>query len=61
MKTTSLILILAVAGLLSLRGPSTGRPKKEEIVAPQKITVIYGDVPVTLSVDSFQMPLSQLF
>ena len=61
MKTTSLILILAVAGLLSLRGPSTGRPKKEEIVAPQKITVMYGDVPVSLSVNSLQMPFDRLF
>jgi hypothetical protein len=61
MKTTSLILTLAVASLLSLGGISTRGPKMVEDFAPRKITVIYGDVPVSLAVDTFQMPLNQLF
>lgn len=61
MKTTSLILTLAVASLISLEGVSTRGPKKVAEAAPQKITIMYGDVPVSVSVDSFQMPLNQLF
>ena len=61
MKTTSLILTLAVAGLLSLGGIPTSGPKSVPGAAPQKITVMYGDVPVSLTVDSFEMPLCQLF
>jgi hypothetical protein len=65
MNTTSLILTLAVASLLSLGGSSTVSRtvglKKAPEVSPQKITVMYGNVPVSLAVDTFQMPLSQLF
>jgi hypothetical protein len=65
MKSTTLILTLAVASLLSFGGGSTTArtvgPRKAVETAPQKITVMYGDVPVSLSVDTFQMPLSQLF
>ena len=56
MKTTSLILTLAVASLLSLGGISTSGLKKAGDVAPQNITVMYGDVPVSLAVETFQMP-----
>jgi hypothetical protein len=65
MKNTTLILTLAVASLLSLGGGSTAtrtvEPNKDAAAGPQKITVMYGDVPVSLAVDTFQMPLSQLF
>jgi hypothetical protein len=65
MKNTTLILTLAVASLLGFGGGSTASrtvgPKKAVEAAPQKITVMYGDVPVSLTVDTFQMPLSQLF
>ena len=65
MKNTTLILTLAVASLLSLEGGSTAArtvgPKKVAEAAPQKITVMYSDVPVSLTVDTFQMPFSQLF
>ena len=64
MKTTTLIPILGIAVLLGLGGGSTKRnvePTNLVDTAPQKITVIYGDVPVLLDVDSFQMPLNQLF
>jgi hypothetical protein len=61
MKTTTLILTLAVASLLSLGGISTSAPKKSAEAAPRKITVMYGDVPVSLTVDTFQMPFDRLF
>jgi hypothetical protein len=65
MKSTTLILTLAVASLLSLGGGSTVSrtvgPKKDAEAVPQKITVMYGDVPVSLSVDTFQMPFDRLF
>jgi len=61
MKTTSLILTLAVASLLSAGGVSTTKPKKAPEAAPQNITVLYGDVPVSLSVNSLQMPFDRLF
>jgi len=61
MRTTSLILTLVVASLLSLGGISTSALKKAKDVTPQKITVMYGDVPVSLSVDTFQMPFDRLF
>jgi len=60
MKSTTLILTMAVAVLLSLGGASTAsrafRPKGFAETAPQEITVMYSDVPVSLSVNSFQMP-----
>jgi hypothetical protein len=64
MKTTKLIPILSVAVLLGLGGVSTTRnagSTNPVETPPQKITVIYGDVPVSLDPSSFQMPLSQLF
>jgi hypothetical protein len=65
MKNTTLILTLAVTSLLSLGDGSTAwrtvGPKKNAEAGPQKITVMYGDSPVSLSVDTFQMPLNQLF
>jgi hypothetical protein len=60
MKNTTLILTLAIASLLSWGGISmASRPVGQKKVAkatPQKITVMYGDVPVSLAVDTFQMP-----
>jgi hypothetical protein len=60
MKTTSLILTLAVASLLTVRRSSTASrdigPKEAAEAAPQNITVMSGDVPVTLALDTFQIP-----
>jgi hypothetical protein len=62
MKSTTLILMMAVASLLSLGGVSTvprvvGLKEVAES-APRNITMMYGDVPVPLAVETFQMPLN---
>ncbi len=65
MKTTTLIQTLAVAAILSLSGISTTQrhsvTTKPAEAGSQKITVIYGDVPVSLDANHFEMPLNQLF
>jgi hypothetical protein len=65
MRNTTLILIAAVASLLCLGviliTSRSVRPGKASEPAPQKITVMYGDVPVSLAADAFQMPFDRLF
>jgi len=54
MKTTTLILTLTVAAILGVGCVSrvTGQKQKP---APQQVVVYYGDVPVSLTADSFQV------
>jgi hypothetical protein len=56
MKGLALILALAVAIPVGLGTMSRAARTTASESTPQKITVLYGDVPVTLSADSFQMP-----
>ena len=53
MKNTTLILTLATAAILSLGCVSRATSKKHN-PAPQQVIVYYGDVPVSLTADSFQ-------
>ena len=73
MKYTTLVLILAAATMLGLEGMSmaartagariatvNGTTDRHE-VAPRNITIIVGDVPLILAVDSLQMPFDLRF
>jgi hypothetical protein len=59
MKKTAQVLTLAVASILGLGAISmTSRTlesgKTDRNPVPQKITIYYGDVPVSLTADAFQ-------
>ena len=69
MRNTTLILTLATAAILSLgcealtaktaAQKSVTRSGKTDRngVAPQPVTIVFGDGPVSLAVDTFQMPI----
>ena len=70
MNNTTLILTLATAAILSLGCVGlTANTVQQKMVtqadhtngngaAERQITLIYGDVPVTLAADTFQMPVN---
>jgi len=59
MKNTAQVLALVVAGIaglgaISMASRTIEAGQADRDAAPQKITVFYGDVPVSLTADAFQ-------